>query len=103
MGKSTIIKLAVAVFVVLLLVVAYRLLWTFVQPKVEHRLAGWSRVLRQGAVQIQRHDRASARGIHQIVTRCVCCEYRPTHIAQIGVGFVQPLAKPVWAVLLRKG
>ena len=39
MKKSTIIKLAAAIFVVLLLIVAYRLLWTSIQPKVEHRLA----------------------------------------------------------------
>ncbi len=39
MKKSTIIKLAAAVFVVLLLIVAYRLLWTSVQPKIEHRIA----------------------------------------------------------------
>jgi len=39
MKKFTIIKLAAAIFVVLLLVVAYRLLWTSIQPKVEHRIA----------------------------------------------------------------
>ncbi len=39
MKKSTIIKLVAAVFVILLLIVAYRLLWTFVEPKVEHGIA----------------------------------------------------------------
>ena len=39
MRKATIIKLAAAVLFVLLVVVAYRLLWTSIQPKVEHRLA----------------------------------------------------------------
>jgi hypothetical protein len=39
MKKSTIIKLAIAAFVVLLLVVAYRLLWTVIWPKAEHRIS----------------------------------------------------------------
>lgn len=39
MKKPAIIKLAVAVFVVLLLVVAYRLLWTSIWPKAEPLLA----------------------------------------------------------------
>ena len=39
MKKSTIVKLVAALFVFLLLIVAYRLLWTFIEPKVEHRLA----------------------------------------------------------------
>src|SRR6266496_2409327 len=39
MKKSAIIKLAAAAFVALLLVVAYKLLWTSVEPKIEHRIA----------------------------------------------------------------
>jgi hypothetical protein len=39
MKKATIIRLAAAVLIVLLLVVAYRLLWTSIQPKVEHRIS----------------------------------------------------------------
>src|SRR2546427_11217679 len=39
MKKSSVIKLAVGAFIVLLLIVAYRLLWTSVQPKIEHRIA----------------------------------------------------------------
>jgi hypothetical protein len=39
MKRSTVIKLVVTAFVVLLLVVAYRLLGTVIWPKAEHRLA----------------------------------------------------------------
>jgi len=39
MNTSTIIILAVAVFAVVLLVVAYRLLWTVVESKIKHRIA----------------------------------------------------------------
>jgi hypothetical protein len=38
MKKSTIIKFAATVIVALLLFVAYKLLWTSVQPKIEHRI-----------------------------------------------------------------
>ena len=37
--RATFIKLAAGLLFVLLLVVAYRLLWTSVEPKVEHRIA----------------------------------------------------------------
>ncbi len=42
MRRATILKLggaAIVVFVVLLLIVAYRLLWTSIKPKIEHRIA----------------------------------------------------------------
>ena len=39
MKKPTIIKTAVAIVVVILLVVAYRLLWTTVSPNIERRIA----------------------------------------------------------------
>jgi len=39
MGKSTTMKLVAAAVVILLLFVAYRLLWTAVQPKIEHRIS----------------------------------------------------------------
>lgn len=39
MRKSTIIKLVAASIVVVLLVVAYKLLWTVVEPKIEHRIS----------------------------------------------------------------
>ena len=54
------------------------------RPRLRHRprLAGGARVLRPGAVQVQRHDRAGPRGVHEVTAaRGVSDDHRQKRLA----------------------